>query len=273
MNDLLKEEYFHLGTDHINLELWNKIYMDHIKNNYIKPIGGLWSSHLNDFYISDWLEYMLHHANDYQKERLYYAKACLVKFKEDSKLLTIETNNDYKNLKDSGYTQNLSNPIPVNNYGKKILINEILDYDKIFRDFNLLYIFPLANESLHNYSVNTMFALKPEIIDYYKPIEFDINERKITCIGDKKEIEEISYEYKELYDYIKTIFNEYKKSIIYINEEQYINELYKLIERIVNELESQDIPYLKDKDKKWYIKSIARNIFIDTYTKEKTLKK
>ena len=88
-----------------------------------------------------------------------------------------------------------------------------LDYEKIARDFDLLYIFPLANESLHNYSINTMLALNPSIIDYYKPIEFDLSKKTITNIEDKKHIKQASNEFIKLTEYIKLIFEEYEKRL------------------------------------------------------------
>ena len=99
MENLLKKEYLHLGTDHIYKELWQNIQMDQIYP-LSKPYGGIWASHtrFDDNRICDWIDYLA--DDDYELERLKYQKSCLIKFKENIRFLQVNDSNDFKNLKE-----------------------------------------------------------------------------------------------------------------------------------------------------------------------------
>ena len=88
MENLLKKEYLHLGTDHIYKELWQNIQMDQIYP-LSKPYGGIWASHtrFDDNRICDWIDYLA--DDDYELERLKYQKSCLIKFKENIRFLQV----------------------------------------------------------------------------------------------------------------------------------------------------------------------------------------
>ena len=116
MDKLLKDEYYHLGTNIILKELWLYPQMPQIHKKYIKPIGGLWTSQQNDHTLCDWIGYKEESIEPFDKELINHLNSSLIKFKEDSKLIKIENNNDYKNLKDSGFVKILKEPLIINKY-------------------------------------------------------------------------------------------------------------------------------------------------------------
>lgn len=264
MESLLKQEYFHAGTDHIYKELWLNIQMEQI-HQFSKPYGGLWTSHLriDSNRICDWIDY-LDEQNKIQLEHLSYKKSCLVKFKENTKFLDIQTINDFKNLKDSGFIKNIQNP----NF------SELLDYEKIADYYDLLYVKFGIHPSFKNFSINTMLALNIDSIEYYKPITVDYTNQKITSIGSKKQIAEPNENYYQLVDYITELFNDME--IDYINYNEYVNTLYHNIQKIINMIKevNPELNIQKDINANFLIKTIVQNIYREKYLqKQKTLKK
>lgn len=232
----LTKEYFHVGTDHIYKELWLDIQMDQ-RHQLLKPYGGLWTSKLrtNCNRLCDWIDY-LEEDNPTELERISYKKSCLVKFKENIKFLKIKDNNDFKNLKDSGFTIDISNQ-PINN------ITELLNYEKISDYFDLLYIDFFAHPSFNKFCVDTMLALKPDAIEYYKPIIVDYSNQQIKTVSNKKYITELNNSYYELLYYIDCIFDDIPFDGDY---EKYITKLYnyksKLIDIVKNNISNFDLP-------------------------------
>ena len=225
MNNLLEKEYFHFGTDKIKRELWLNLYMQTKYSNYSKPIGGLWCSKQNKYILCDWLLYIEdmrksrqdHNYDDYVRNK----KSSLIKFKEDAKLLTISNKNDFKNLKDSGLIKKLKEPIRIFDIFDFIYITEIPDYEKIKKLYDLLYVDTFTDKSLYQYSVNTMLAINPDAIEYYKPLKCDYTERRIIEIGDKYTIGKLSNDYSLLLKHIKEIIISKAK---YFND----NDLYEM---------------------------------------------
>lgn len=271
MQPLLKEEYFHIGTDIIKKELWLYPQMDQIYKDYIKPYGGLWSSHRNNDTLCDWLEYK---EEKNKIEELYHLKSSLIKFKENSKLLPINTNNDYLNLKDSGFIKILESPIIIDKWYYKLIINELIDYEKICNYYDLLYVNDMAHTNLRNYSIKTMYALSPECIEYYKPLKVDYKNHKILETKNKIYIEEPNNNYYKFIDYVKTLFNDinennYEKFIIKLHEEskkiiKYLNENNNII----------DIYEQYNINKILLIETVVKNIYREKYlVKQKILKK
>lgn len=267
MNTLLNEEFIHIGTDTIKKELWLYPQMDQIYKDYIKPYGGLWTSHQNEYSICDWIEYK---EEENLLEEINHLKSCLIKFKENSKLLIINTNNDYINLKDSGFIKTLSTPIILDKWYYKLIINELIDYEKISNFYDLLYVNDNAHKNLRNYSIKTMYALKPECIDYFTPITIDYNNHKILDIKNKIYIEEPNKEYFLLINYVKELFN----TIHNDNYEIYIKELYNESKRIIKYLK-ENINLIKINqisNKNLLIETVVRNIYREKYLeKQKTL--
>jgi len=271
MNKLLQEEFYHYGCDKILKELWLYPQMDQIYTNYIKPYGGLWTSHQNKYSLSDWLSYKEDSDNLDEIDSLYYLDSCLVKFKEKSKLLSIENENDYKNLKDSGFVKILDNPILINMYYYTKYIYEIIDYEKICEYYEILYINNMTHNNLSNFSVRTMYALSPNSIDYYKPIKVDYNEHKILEIKEKKYISEPDDNYYKLIQYVKTLFNENNES----NYDLYIKKLYNEMNDIIKYLKNNiDFFEYKEINKLNLIETVVRNIYREKYMlKQKVLHK
>ena len=149
MENLLKKEYLHLGTDHIYKELWQNIQMDQIYP-LSKPYGGIWASHtrFDDNRICDWIDYLA--DDDYELERLKYQKSCLIKFKENIRFLQVNDSNDFKNLKESGFTKSVTSKLIDLNYN----VEDIPYYEKISEFYDLLYVNPNANPSLKKYCFN-----------------------------------------------------------------------------------------------------------------------
>lgn len=237
MENMLDKEYFHFGTDNIRRELWLDLYMQNNYTNYSKPLGGLWCSPINNYNFCDWLIYkeeeMPYDYDTYVSNR----KSCLVKFKDNKKLLAINTKNDFKNLKDSGMTITLDTPIRIFKIYDYIYIKELPDYEKINSYYDLLYISPFADETLYQYSVNTMLALKIDSIEYYKPIDCDYYSKKIDSIGEKHFIKGLSNDYIKLLKYLKELLTNY--SISSFNKNELLKKL--LCDEYVKSLLPNDI--------------------------------
>lgn len=271
MNNLLQEEFYHYGSDKILKELWLYPQMDQIHTDYIKPYGGLWTSHQNKYTLSDWISYKEDSDNFDEIDSLHYFNSCLIKFKENSKLLTIENENDFKNLKESGFVKILDKPIIINKWYYTKIINEILDYEKICEYYEILYVNNLGNNSLSNFSVRTMYALSPNSIDYYKPIKVNYKEHKILEVKDKKYVTEPNKYYYNIIEYVKTLFNNINEN----NYEIYIKKLYNEMNDIIKYLKDNiDSFEYKDINKLYLIETIVKNIYREKYlSKQKILHK
>lgn len=265
MNELLNEEYFHLGTDKILKELWLYPQMDQLYNIILKPYGGLWTSHQNKYSLSDWISYKEDINNNDELEYMQSLKSCLIKFKKDSNFISIQTNNDYKNLKDSGFVKTLNKPIIINKWYYEEEIHEIIDYEKLCLYYDLLYVNEHAHKVLRNYSVRTMYALNPECIEYYRPIVTDFEDYKIIKIGNKTHINEPNKEYYNLYNNIKNLFSIINDS----DYNSYINKLYNESKRIINDL-NENKYNIKNYDSK-IVDTIVRNIYREKYLEKKKI--
>lgn len=234
MENMLDKEYFHFGNNKIRLELWLNLYMQKKYNNYAKPLGGLWCSMQNDYILCDWLLYieeMSQYGYIYSYEDYVYDKnSSLIKFKNNSKILSINDKNDFKNLKDSGLTLKLDEPMRISNEVNFIYFQELPDYEKLKKMYDLLYVNPYADDSLNQYSINTMLVINPDAIEYYKPLKCDYYNRKIIDIGKKQTISNLSSEYIQLLKYIK--------NLIIIKTKQFDKDLYELKKELITHLMS-----------------------------------
>lgn len=205
MNNLLDVEYFHFGTNNIRKELWLNLYMINEKYNYSKPLGGLWCSNQNAYNFCDWLTYKEEEEEKPYDYDIYVGNktSSLVKFRDNVKLLSINNKNDFKNLKDSGMTVKLDTPIKMYGLLDYEYIYELPDYNKIKKLYDLLYINSYADRSLNQYSVNTMLAINPNTIEYFKPINCDYYTKEIISIGEKEYIKDLDSNYLELLKYLK----------------------------------------------------------------------
>ena len=270
MNELLNNEYIHIGTDRLYKELWLNIQMDQIYKSYIKPYGGLWTSFQNQYTISDWISYKEDTCDQIELDMFYSLKSLLIKFKNNSKFISIENENDYKNLKDSNFVIELKQPIIINKWYYKEIINEIINYEKLSLYYDLLYVNPIAYKTLSNYSIKTMYALNADCIEYYKPTKIDYNNHKIISTGNKLQIEDNTKEYYLLKEYIKNLFIDFNID----NYNEYIIKLYEYQKEIIESLIKDNIPYFNNSPyKNDIIKTITKNIYRDIYLeKQKTLK-
>lgn len=260
--DKLKEEYFHLGTDNIYEELWLYPQMEQIYTTYIKPYGGLWASEQDSYTLSTWIGYKEEETPISYFDSL---KCCLIKFKEHCRFLKLETKNDYKNLRDSGFVWELNKPIQLYSYGDINLVSEVLDYEKLCDYYDLMYVSPGANISLSDYSINTMFALNPESIEYFKPISVDFYEHKILSEGEKKFIPEVNKKHILFLNYVENLFEEIESD----NYEDYIKKLYNETKRVIEEVNkiSDSISVENDISIKYYIETAVRNVYRKKYIK------
>lgn len=267
MEKLLQEEFFHFGSDKILKELWLNIQTCQSGTNYIKPYGGLWTSHTNNYNLCDWLMYK--EEKDPMNFDIYVGQrpSCLIKFKDNSKLLKIENNNDFKNLKDSGYVKKLETPIEINKYTfHTTTIDETIDYDKIANDFDLLYVNNILNDYFRNYSVTSMLGLNPEAIEYYKAIDADYINHEIIKVGDKQYITEPTKDYYDLVNKIRKLFtitsntnyNEYIKTLTTMKKE--------LEKATIELIKKANIKVLQDTDSLLIAKTILGNIYKEKYT-------
>lgn len=271
MEKLLEREYFHFGTDNIYKELWMNLQMRKLNSSYTKPIGGLWASNLDKYYISDWLRYV-EMKEPYNFDMIVGTKpSCIIKFNENSKFLKIENENDYKNLKDSGFIINLEKPLIINQNYMPTTITEIPDYEKIAEHYDLMYINVFLNECFKQYRVDTMLAINPESIEYYKSIDAYYPAHEILSISDKKQIIEPNKEYYEFLKYVRTLFTKIEATTY----EEFIDKLNKLKESIIDYLkENYDLEKLKLNpiiNPNKVIKTAVENIYKENYILAKKL--
>lgn len=264
MEKLLTEEFFHYGTDKIFIEQWLNIQMEQKFKDYIKPYGGLWSSHKNEYTISDWIGYKQEDPSFYDVAFLSRASS-LIKFKENAKILKIENKNDYKNLKDSGFITTLKHPITIDKWYYKKIITELLNYEKISDLYDLLYVSDISNENLSNYSVRTMLIMNPNSIEYYTPIEADYLENKIIKIGEKQTIKKPDKSFYDIIDYIKSLYitptaNTY---------EEFIEKLSEITKQLISFLSQNKDKYNillpNNIDKLKVLETIVRNLYREKY--------
>lgn len=274
MEKLLNDEYYHLGTKSFYKELWLYPQMDQIHKSYIKPLGGIWTSHTNPFTLSDWIGYK-EELEDFNNEFLSFMQSSLLKFKTDSKLLKIENNIDYKNLKDSGFIKILETPIKIQKWYSELFINEIIDYEKISEYYDLMYVTDYAHKNLSNFSVRTMFALNPECIDYYKPLNVNYENHKILKTEDKTYLTEPDTTYYKLIDYVRSLFS-------IINEKDYDRYIELLIKEtkaieniLLKNINNINLSLPNKIDKSEVIKTIIKNVYREQYIdkQKKLLKK
>lgn len=267
MNKLLEEEYFHIGTDKILKELWINIQMEQIHNSCLIPYGGLFTSHQNKYTLSDWLSYKMDCNNNDVLNYMYSLKSILIKYKCDTKLLTINTENDYRNLKDSGFVKTLDKPIIVYKYLSPEIYKEVIDYEKVSEHYDLLYINPYAHKNLNPFSIRTMYALNPNCIDYFKQLKVDYENCKILSTSNKMYIEEPSNEYYKLVDYIRSLFPDIES----VSYNEYIAKLNIVKNNIEFDLSSTNyssIPYRNNICISNIVNVIIRNVFRENYLKE-----
>ena len=264
MEKLLTEEFFHYGTDKIFIEQWLNIQMEQKFKDYIKPYGGLWTSHRNEYTISDWIGYKQEDPDFFDMVFLSLPSS-LIKFKESAKILKIENENDYKNLKDSDFVSILKQPIIIDKWYYKKIITELLDYEKISELYDLLYVSDISNENLSNYSVRTMLTMNPNSIEYFTPIEADYLENKIIKIGEKQTIKKPDKSFYDFIEYIKTIYstpnsNTYEEFIEKLNENT--NQLISYLKQNINKY---NLILPNDINKLRVLETIVRNLYREKY--------
>ena len=261
MVNLLDKEYFHLGTDNIKKELWIDLYDDQFHKNNIKPGGGLWCSSQNNA-LCDWVTY-LKVAAGHNYDVIVAGKKCsLIKFKNNIRFLRIENENDLKNLIDSGLLIKLDEPEYVTVYHSKERIDFVLDYDSIKQYYDLIYINEGLSNSFKLYRINTMLALNPNAIEYYKPLDVDLYYETIDKVFDKKYIKEPCEDYYKFLEYLNYLF----KTESIDSAETLYRTKEKIIEFVKNDIDKQPFK-LEDINKDLLIENNIKNI----YFKEKKL--
>ena len=225
MNNLLDEEYMHIGTNRISRELWKDEQSVLDYNDYAKPIGGLWTSPINSYTICDWMEYETEQDNFPVKyDCTYLNDACIVKVKNNAKLLTIKTKEDFDKLDDMKLLIHLDKPIKFYYYYDYLEFDKMPNYDKIAERYDVIYINPYVDTSLYKHSVITLLILNPDVIEYYKPVVLNLEKMEIHNAGEKSYLEEVSADYKELVKKIEGLFTDINTNDYKI----YIEKLYEM---------------------------------------------
>lgn len=275
MEELLKKEYIHWGTSDLKEELWLNISHDRFHSNNIKPRGGLWCSRFS-FGLGDWIDYIK--RNNYEWEEFLGRKTCcLVKFKESARLAKIDTKEDYLNLYSLGYIIDLNDSETITINHQKTEIKYTLDYDKLCKDFDLIYINPYLANELALYRVPSVLVFNSKAIEYYKPIQVDYYNEEIINEGEKKFIQKPNEDYYKFINYITESFNNinygdnYLEDLLKFKDDliRYVKEHFTefgfnigndininlLIENTIN-----NIYYKKEEDYKNYILQNKKNI-------------
>lgn len=266
MDNILKKEYIHLGTDNIKEELWLDRSIDLFHEYNIKPTGGLWCSELR-YGLGDWIEY-LKYTSPYNFDYVVAHKKCsLVKFKENSRLATIKDKSDYEHLIKCRYVKKLDEPYTITINHHEVIIDNIIYYDKLLKDVDLLYVNPLLSNELLLYRITTLLCLNPHSIEYFKPLSVDYNYGTIDKVFDKKYVTKPNEDYYNFLKYVREIFN-------ILSKDSTLNDLYnlqnKLIELLSNDPKVKNFKLPTDINYDLLIENNVRNLIEE---KRKVLKK
>ena len=269
MKDLSKEEFFHVGTNNIKRELWEDEQMLIDVPGYAKSIGGFWTSMMNPYSVCDWLEFEQGqdcYSNKYDSHII--TDSCIVKLKDDAKVLTIFSREDFDNARKNGLTTHLDKPMEHFNYYETVYFDEILDYDRIAENYEAILINPNTHESLYPHSVITLYITNPDAILYYKPATVDLDNMKITEVGEKKTINALDNNYYKAFSIIESYF----PNITCDSYEEYIEklcEIRKKIESMVCRDENLKRYFKKDIDTYRALRTIVSNIVAKKYKEKK----
>ena len=265
MEEVLKREYIHWGTDNLKEELWLNISHDRFHSNNVKPRGGLWCSRFG-FGLGDWIDYIK--RNNYMwDEFLGRKKCCLVKFKENARLAKIDTKEDYLRLYELGYIKDLSETETITINHRKAEIRYTLDYDKLCKDFDLIYINPYLSNELELYRVPSILVFNSNAIEYYKPIQVDYYDEEIIEEGEKKFIQKPNEDYYKFINYINEIFNKLNYSDNFLEELELLKD--KLSECIKENFSELGFNIGNEVDINLLIENTISNIY---YKKEEEYK-
>lgn len=268
--DILEKEFVHIGTDKIHKELWQNINMDQ-KYRLTKPYGGLYCSNYHE-YVSDWLcfaEAELEETYEY----ISSLPACLIKLKNNTKLLVLKDKEDVNNLKENDLIINYEhNPLVINKHYYQYEVTFLPNYEKISTIYDAIYIIPSIDNAFRQYDIPTLLITNPDAIEYYKP--FSYNNTTITDIKNKEEIKELNEDYFKYYKYIESKFS----NIDATNYEEYIEKLNELRNLIINDqnnlCKNLDFEINKEIDNRILLQTITNNIYREKYLlKQKVLHK
>lgn len=269
--DLLNKEFIHIGTNKIYKELWQNIRMDQTYPFITKPYGGLYCSNINEE-LCDWLSYVR-----IEKSKFYdfvsSKPSCIIKLKNNTKLLTLNNKNDIDILKNNNLILNYeSNPIIINKYYYNYSISFLPNYEKISILYDVIYINPYIDNTFKEYSIPTLLILNPSAIEYYKPLVK--KDEKIIKIEDKKNLLNPSKDYYEYYRYIESLFNETNA----LDYNLFIKELNTLRDKIISDknnlYNNLNFNINSDINNQQLLEAITHNIYREKYLlKQKVLHK
>jgi len=138
-------KYIHIGTDNLS----NDLFQD-IKNNNLKPYGGLWASLEYNTNYNAWAEYLTTHKvffkTRYNKNEIPLS---LITLKPNIRLYVIDSKKSLDYLKE------------------KYPFNDFIDYKKLALDYDAIFI-DMTNINLREFSITTLLILNLDIIDYYQ---------------------------------------------------------------------------------------------------------
>ncbi len=292
----LDDEFVHIGTDNIYKELWINFSENPIHYSSLKPCGGLWLSKKTDssYGICDWIEY----NSTILYEEVFHLffddkPGCFIKLKKDAKLLKISDVSDFDKLRKSGYIKNIYDegvithglaykgtfvPLVYRDLPKEEIygthrFKEMLDYDKIAKDYDALYINMKADISFASMGIiKTLIIINPNAILYYIPISIDYSCRKANISQDKKYIEEPTKDYYLLEEYIKENFKDIPFNG---NYEEYIENLRKTLlsyqDEVLKAVENMGFKMNSGLTIDKVVYSIIRNLFTESIQKKKIL--
>ena len=166
--NILDKEFVHIGTDKIYKELWQNINIDQTSNTITKPYGGLYCSDVKDYVVCYWLDYVENSLHD-RFEYISTKPACLIKLKDNTKILMIDSQEDLFNFKNSYLIINFEdNPLEINNYYNKYKVTFLPNYEKISNLYDAIYINPYLDNAFLKYSIPTLLITNPDCIEYYR---------------------------------------------------------------------------------------------------------
>ena len=160
------QSFFTLGTDEIHQN--DDQIIDVNKNNYIKPLGGLWATKYNNDIFNLWIDFIINNTHilfykypEFQVDEINFVIPCSkIVLKRNAKIFELK---DEKSLNILKYKY--PNPNGLCSYE-----NLSKDYDGIYVDLSALMtsnIDEKTKERLKTFGINSLVLFNTNCINYY----------------------------------------------------------------------------------------------------------
>lgn len=285
------KKYITIGTKDISKDAFRQVLRPPYKSLY-KPNGGLWSSEFISKIncISQWHDYLLYDDPETAAYKDLNIGA-LFTLNDNAKILILDSTEKIINTSKEypSYHYILSN----NDIQNKL---HIIDYESLSKDYDGVYVsvnqlgFNKISYTFTSWSVDTLLLFNLDCIKEYQSVDIFTPTNPygmpphITNISTPKQVLPYSEHYKEVYNYVREIFENLMLEIDspFYNYMDYYNKVIETIEKtiiIVAKIQERKINSINERLKtnniniqnKALIKTIAYN-YLSSYLKENRYK-